>query len=120
MQVEPPTRRRLSPAPPQTPHHCYLVSREIEFSVNGEAGNQRPHCGWSNERRPRPTGDLCVDDEMMYRLRQDATAINSRMGSGGRLTSRRCHEITWPSSEPASQRRPDMTRQPCRAEVIPR
>ncbi|NKK43489.1 hypothetical protein GFL28_15845 [Rhizobium leguminosarum bv. viciae] len=52
---------------------------------------------------------------MMYRLRQDATAINSRMGSGGRLTSRRCHEITWPSSEPASQRRPDMTRQPCAA-----
>jgi len=48
---------------------------------------------------------LCVDDEMIYRLQQDATAINLRMGSGGRLTSRRCHEITWPSSEPASQRR---------------
>jgi hypothetical protein len=41
---------------------------------------------------------LCVDDEMMYRQQQDATAINLRMGSGGRLTSRRCHEITWPSS----------------------
>lgn len=40
---------------------------------------------------------LCVDDEMIYRQQQDATAINLRMGSGGRLTSRRCHEITWPS-----------------------
>ncbi|NKQ87677.1 hypothetical protein ELH92_11005 [Rhizobium ruizarguesonis] len=35
---------------------------------------------------------------MIYRLQQDATAINLRMGSGGRLTSGRCHEITWPSS----------------------
>ncbi|EJC66460.1 hypothetical protein Rleg5DRAFT_2176 [Rhizobium leguminosarum bv. viciae WSM1455] len=43
---------------------------------------------------------LCVDDEMIYRQQQDATAINLRMGSGGRLTSRRCHEITWPSSAP--------------------
>ncbi|RUM05860.1 hypothetical protein EFR84_15040 [Rhizobium chutanense] len=33
---------------------------------------------------------------MVYRPRQNATAINFRMGSGGRLTSRRCHEITWP------------------------
>ncbi|NKQ73738.1 hypothetical protein C3Y89_25930 [Rhizobium sp. UPM1132] len=41
---------------------------------------------------------LSVDNEMIYRLQQDATAINLRMGSGGRLTSRRCHEITWPSS----------------------
>ncbi|NKL37705.1 hypothetical protein GFL49_28900 [Rhizobium leguminosarum bv. viciae] len=53
---------------------------------------------------------------MMYRQQQDATAINLRMGSGGRLTSRRCHEITWPSSG----RRPQVREQqsPISTEMI--
>ncbi|RUM07054.1 hypothetical protein EFB14_30490 [Rhizobium fabae] len=55
----------------------------------------RPHSEHHHAKRCA-TDHLCVDDRMIYRPRQDATAINLRMGSGDRLTSRRCHEITWP------------------------
>ena len=87
----------------QNDRHLHVTAREsqpiprLPFSLLGRK------CRQADERAARRVVKSAGPDTPsghpappLAQARQNATAVIFRTGSGGRLTSRRCHEDTWP------------------------